>query len=91
MVEKIITLENISLTDFLGIENSNINEVASAFPKSKIVSRGNEIRINGDSREIIKISDILNALLTHYQKRWVHTDIALFNTSSNDGSVTRLP
>ncbi len=68
MVEKIITLENISLTDFLGIENSNINEVASAFPKSKIVSRGNEIRINGNSKEIIKISDILNALLTHYQK-----------------------
>lgn len=68
MVEKIITLENISLTDFLGIENTNINEVASVFPKSKIVSRGNEIRINGDSKEIIKISDILNALLTHYQK-----------------------
>jgi len=68
LVEKIITLENISLTDFLGIENKNINEVASAFPKTKIVSRGNEIRINGDSKEIIKISDILNALLTHYQK-----------------------
>ncbi len=68
MVEKIITLENISLTDFLGIENKNINEVAAAFPKSKIVSRGNEIRINGDAKEIIKISDILNALLVHYQK-----------------------
>lgn len=68
MVEKIITLDNISLTDFLGIENKNINEVASAFPKSKIVSRGNEIRINGDSTEIIKISDILNSLLVHYQK-----------------------
>ena len=68
MVEKIITLDNISLTDFLGIENSNINEVASAFPKTKIVSRGNEIRINGNSKEIIKINDILNSLLTHYQK-----------------------
>jgi phosphate starvation-inducible PhoH-like protein len=68
LVEKIITLENISLTDFLGIENKNINEVAAAFPKSKIVSRGNEIRINGDAKEIIKISDILNALLVHYQK-----------------------
>jgi len=68
LVEKIITLDNISLTDFLGIENSNINEVASAFPKTKIVSRGNEIRINGNSKEIIKINDILNSLLTHYQK-----------------------
>ena len=68
MVEKIITLDNISLTDFLGIEDSNIKEVAIAFPKTKIVSRGNEIRINGDSTEIIKINDILTALLNHYQK-----------------------
>ena len=68
MVEKIITLDNISLTDFLGIENKNIHEVASAFPKSKIISRGNEIHINGESTEIVKINDILNALLVHYQK-----------------------
>lgn len=68
MVEKIITLENISLIDFLGVENKNIKEVASAFPKSKIVSRGNEIRIQGDTTEIIKINDIINSLLMHYNK-----------------------
>lgn len=68
MVEKVITLENISLLDFLGVENKNINEVASAFPKSKIVSRGNEIRIKGSTSEIIQINDILNSLLEHYHK-----------------------
>ncbi len=68
MVEKTITLENVSLTDFLGVENKNIRKVASAFPESKIVSRGNEIRIQGSTPEIIKISDILEALLDHYHK-----------------------
>lgn len=68
MVEKIITLENISLIDFLGVENKNIKEVASAFPQSKIVSRGNEIRIKGSTPEILKINDILNALIDHYNK-----------------------
>ncbi len=68
MVEKVITLENISLIDFLGVENKNINDVAAAFPKSKIVSRGNELRIKGSSDEILKINDILNALLNHYHK-----------------------
>ncbi|MFY0654471.1 MAG: PhoH family protein [Cyclobacteriaceae bacterium] len=68
MVEKIITLENIPLTEFLGVENKNINEIASAFPKSKIVSRGNEIRIKGSSPEIIKINEILNSLISHYNK-----------------------
>jgi len=68
LVEKVITLENISLIDFLGVENKNINDVAAAFPKSKIVSRGNELRIKGSSDEILKINDILNALLNHYHK-----------------------
>jgi len=68
LVEKVITLENISLVDFLGVEDQNIKEVASAFPKSKIISRGNEIRIKGNSTEILKINEILNSLLDHYHK-----------------------
>lgn len=68
MVEKVITLDNVSLIDFLGVENKNINEVASAFPKSKIVSRGNEIRIKGTTTEILQINDVLNMLIEHYHK-----------------------
>jgi phosphate starvation-inducible protein PhoH and related proteins len=68
LVEKVITLENISLIDFLGVENKNIREVALAFPNSKIISRGNEIRIKGTAPEILKINDILNSLLEHYNK-----------------------
>lgn len=68
MLEKVITLENISLVDFLGIQNQNIKEIASAFPESKIISRGNEIRIQGTAPQILKINDILNALQNHYNK-----------------------
>lgn len=68
MVEKLITLENIAMVDFLGVENQNIKEVASAFPKSKIVSRGNEILIQGNASEILQINDILNSLVQHYHK-----------------------
>jgi phosphate starvation-inducible PhoH-like protein len=68
LVEKVITLDNVSLIDFLGVENKNIKEVATAFPQSKIISRGNQIRIKGTPPEIIKIQDILNALLEHYHQ-----------------------
>jgi len=68
LVEKLIILENIAMVDFLGVANENIKEVASAFPKSKIVSRGNEILIQGNASEIIKINDILNSLVQHYHK-----------------------
>ncbi|AFL83047.1 phosphate starvation-inducible protein PhoH, predicted ATPase [Belliella baltica DSM 15883] len=68
MVEKVITLENISLLDFLGSENENIRQIAAAFPQSKIVSRGNEIRIQGRAPEILRINDVINMLLQHFNR-----------------------
>ncbi|MFN4145252.1 MAG: PhoH family protein [Runella sp.] len=68
MVEKVISLEDVSLVEFLGVENNHIKEVAAAFPMSKIISRGNEIRIMGAPPEILRITDILESLLQHYQK-----------------------
>ncbi|GEO03497.1 phosphate starvation protein PhoH [Adhaeribacter aerolatus] len=77
MVEKIITLENISLIDFLGIENQNIKQLAAAFPSSKIISRGNEIKIQGKTPEITKINEILSSLIEHYHKfgKITHTNV----------------
>jgi phosphate starvation-inducible protein PhoH and related proteins len=68
LTEKSITLENISLIDFLGIENKNISELSSAFPKSRIISRGNEILVKGESTDIIQITDILNSLIDHFHQ-----------------------
>ena len=48
MVEKVIDLNDIELVGFLGIENKNIQEVETAFPKTKIISRGNKISIKGN-------------------------------------------
>jgi len=66
LIEKTVTLENVSLIDFLGVENKTIDTLAAAFPKSRIVSRGNQILIKGTTSEIVQIDDILNSLLNHY-------------------------
>jgi len=68
LIEKTITLDNISLIDFLGVENKNINQLASSFPKSKIVSRGNEILVQGEKDDIVQITDILNSLIDHFHQ-----------------------
>jgi len=68
LVERVITLDNISLPDFLGVENKNIGQLAEAFPKSKIISRGNEIQLMGSTNEVLQISDILTGLIAHYHK-----------------------
>ncbi|MBC7921732.1 MAG: PhoH family protein [Ferruginibacter sp.] len=79
MVEKIITLENVSLVDFLGVENNTIKQVAAAFPTSKIISRGNELRIKGTTPEIIRINEIVNSLLEHYHKYGKLTNESILN------------
>jgi phosphate starvation-inducible PhoH-like protein len=66
LIERTVTLDNISLIDFLGVENKTIDTLAAAFPKSKIVSRGNQIHIKGSTSEIVQIGDILNSLIEYY-------------------------
>lgn len=68
MVEKIIELGGVSLVDFLGVENENIRKIAESFPKSKIISRGSQIRIQGTGTEILKINSTFNDLIAHYNK-----------------------
>ena len=68
MVEKIINLDNIELVGFLGVKNKNIQEIETAFPKTKIVSRGNKISIKGNKSQIIEVESIINSLLIHFEK-----------------------
>jgi phosphate starvation-inducible PhoH-like protein len=68
LTEKTISLDDISLIDFLGIENKNINELSAAFPKSKIISRGNEILVKGETTDIAQIIDIVNSLIDHFHQ-----------------------
>lgn len=68
MVEKLITLENIAMVDFLGVANQNIKMVASAFPKSRIVSRGNQLLIKGSAAEILQINEVVQSLIELYHK-----------------------
>lgn len=68
MIEKVIELENISLIDFLGPENQNIARIATAYPESKIVSRGNELRLIGNKKDVELLNEFIQLLLEHYNR-----------------------
>lgn len=68
MTEKILKLESLPLNEFLGIQNQNIKEIANAFPKSKIISRGDEIVLKGSETEVNEISLLIDNLLNHFDK-----------------------
>lgn len=68
IAEKIINLEDLPVAEFMGVHNKNINEVITAFPKSKIISRGNEIKIIGSMLEVQRISDVIDTLQIYFHK-----------------------
>ncbi|HEY9045819.1 MAG TPA: PhoH family protein [Ohtaekwangia sp.] len=87
MIEKTVTLENISLIDFLGVENKTIDTLAAAFPKSRIISRGNQIHIKGSTSEIVQIDDILASLIEHYHKYGKVTEENVQNYISHEQEI----
>ena len=87
MIEKTVTLENISLIDFLGVANKTIDTLAAAFPKSRIISRGNQIHIKGSTSEIVQIDDILASLIDHYHKFGKVTEENVQNYISHEQEI----
>lgn len=68
MIERKISLEGISLIDFLGIQNANIRVISKAFPKTKVISRGSELVLKGSSSQIDYIESIIQNLVSHLEQ-----------------------
>lgn len=64
MTEITINLEGISPVDFFGINNTHLNRLRKAFPKLKIGSRGNKVKIAGNEEEIEQFQETVNSMLT---------------------------
>jgi len=68
LVEKTIDLKDIELVQFLGVKNKNIQEIEEAFPKTKIISRGNKISIKGNKNQLLKVEKVISSLISHFEK-----------------------
>lgn len=68
MIEKTIYLEGIDPVNIYGVNNTSFDLIRTAFPKLRIVARGNEIKTIGDRNAIDEFEDRLNTLVVYYQK-----------------------
>ena len=59
MLEKIISLSEVSLIDFLGVANANITLLINAFPQSKIIARGEQLTVRGSNDQIALVEAIV--------------------------------
>lgn len=68
MLEKIISLADVSLIDFLGASNVNFNLLVEAFPQTKLIARGEQLIVRGSDDQIAQVEAIVNQCLQHLDK-----------------------
>ena len=68
MTELTIALDSIDPVDFLGINNSRLNIIKKAFPKVKIISRGNTLKIEGSEEDLQLLHDKIVHMIGFVEK-----------------------
>ncbi len=74
MTEIELTIEDVSPIDLLGVNNANLKIIQSAYPKAKILSRGNELKLIGEEHEIKDAANKINQIIAYLQKKGVLTE-----------------
>lgn len=68
MTELTITLDAIDPVEFLGINNSRLQMLKRAYPKLKIVSRGNLIKAEGTNEDLTSLADKVKMMIQFVEK-----------------------
>jgi len=66
MIEKLIILDGIDPINLYGINNKKIEIIKTFFPKLKIIGRGHEIKVVGDTGAVLDFEQKLELLIKHY-------------------------
>jgi phosphate starvation-inducible PhoH-like protein len=68
MAEKLIYLEGVDPVDFYGVNNVRFNKFIELFPDLKVVSRGNEIRLQGKKERLEEFEDKVDLFIRYLRK-----------------------
>ncbi|MGQ8338778.1 PhoH family protein [Sunxiuqinia sp. A32] len=84
MFEKQIYLEGIDPLEFYGVNNNKIDLIKAYFPKLKIISRGNQLIIQGDEKESSAFEQKFQLLLDHYHQFNILPEDTINQIMNND-------
>ena len=68
MSEKIITIESHHPLDIFGANDHNLNTIRNCFPRIKIVSRDNNLKIIGEEDDLLLFEQRFHLLVLHLEK-----------------------
>lgn len=84
MFEKLILLEDLDPLEFYGVNNAKIDLIKTFFPKLKIISRGNQLIIQGDKKESNAFEQKFQILLDHYHQFNILSEETIRQVMNND-------
>jgi phosphate starvation-inducible PhoH-like protein len=68
MIEKQIYLEAVDPIAIYGINNARYERIRKAFPRLKLVARGNEIKVMGEKAEVQNFEKKIELMVSYFQK-----------------------
>lgn len=89
MTEKLFELESYNQLDIYGANDKNINTLREIFPKLKIISREDNLKVHGDDSEIERFSGVFSALLSHFDSYGKVTSNDVRKLAESTGSGER--
>ena len=66
MNERIIKIKNINPKELFGLRNKNLDFIKSSFPKLKIITRGDEIKVFGDESLLIEFESKIEIIFNYF-------------------------
>ena len=66
MNERIIKIKNIDPKELFGLRNKNLDLIKSSFPKLKIITRGDEIKVFGDESLLIEFESKIEIIFNYF-------------------------
>lgn len=68
MTEKILHIQDIHPLELFGANNAKLDIIKNAFPKLKIIARGEELKIMGDETYIVEFEDKFKQIILYIDK-----------------------
>ena len=68
MQEKEIEIHGVNLVEFLGVNNEKLKSITAYYPKLKVISRGNILKVLGSEADILEFESKLELLIEHFNK-----------------------
>lgn len=89
MKEKVIELNDLSLVDFFGVNEKNLNFLSILYPNVQLIQRGDKLKIMGKEKHIEEFDKAFKELLNVYHSEGKMNEKIIMNALNSNTKATK--